>query len=227
MVSCFRKHSSVVLLLLLALLALLHGLLGERAGHDDVLIIALLATLAVGAVEAAASGMLALIAGGLATLTFCTVMAARWFRIESAVQAQPILLAIFFAFCALRLLQKVLRPGLVSAGKLYDAASIYLLLGLTWSALYNWTEQRVPGSFHVAGDSSLRPVTSETLLYFSFTTLTTVGFGDVVAVRSLSRMLASMEAITGVLYVAILIARLAGSYGQREARDVTGGTHEV
>jgi hypothetical protein len=226
MVKLFRKHSSVVLLLLLATLALLHGLLAERAGQDDVLILVLLATLAAGAAEAAASGMIALIAGGLATLTFCAVIAARWFHMESAIQAQPVLLAIFFAFCAVRLLQKVLRPGLVNAGKLYDAASIYLLLGLTWSALYNWTEQQVPGSFRVATDTS-RPVSSETLLYFSFTTLTTVGFGDVVAVRSLSRMLASMEAITGVLYVAILIARLAGSYGQREARDAAGVPHDV
>jgi hypothetical protein len=184
-----------------------------------VLSLALLATLATGTAEAAPSGMLALVAGGLAALTFCAVIAASWFRIEFAVQARWILLAIFFAFCALRLLQKVLRPGVVRATKLYDAVSVYLLLGLTWAALYNWTEQQVPGSFRVTSDSSLRPITSETLLYFSFTTLTTAGFGDVVAMRSLSRILVSMEAIAGVMYVAILIARLAGSYGHREGQD--------
>ena len=224
----FRAYSSVFLLLSLLTLAILQGLVGgERPGQSDAPALALLVTLAAAAYEAASSRLLALIAGGLGALTLCAVIAGRWFRVDSAAQVQWIFLSVFFAFCALRLLQKVLRPGLVHAGKLYDAVSIYLLLGVTWSALYSWVEQRVPGSFRFTSESSPHPMTPETFLYFSFSTLTTAGFGDVVPARSLSRMLVSLEAIAGVMYVAILIARLAGSYGRREGTDTPSASNEL
>jgi ion channel len=222
-----RNHSSVILLVSLVTLALLNGLISEQPGRHDVLALALLATLAAGTLEAASSKRLTLIAAGLAAVTSTVVIVARWFHVESAARVQWILIFIFFAFCATRLLKKVLRPGFVTAGKLYDAVSVYLLLGLTWASLYNWTEQRVPGSFRLTSESSPHPITPEIFLYFSFSTLTTVGYGDVIAVRSLSRMLVSLEAIAGVLYVAILIARLAGSYGRRKRSDAPSPTDEL
>ncbi len=207
-----RNHSSLLFLCSLLALGLLNGLFSGGAAQTAVLPVLFLGTLVAATAEAAPSRKLRLIAGGLAGLAFSALVAVRWLHIERLLLAQWITLSIFLIFSAFRLLEKVLRPGTVNRAKLYDAVSIYLLLALTWFALYNWTEQQVPGSFRVTTESPFQPITPETLLYLSFSTLTTVGFGDVVAVRSMSRMLVGMEAAVGVLYVAILIARLTSLY---------------
>jgi hypothetical protein len=183
MFESFRNHSSVFLLSSLLALGLLHGFFAGRAGENAVLPVVFLAALVAATAEAAPSRKLTLIAGGLAGLTFATVVAVRWLHIEALLLAQWIVLSTFLVFSVFLLLQKVLRPGSVSRAKLYDAVSIYLLLGLAWFALYNWTEQQAPGSFRVTTEGSSHPIAPETLLYLSFTTLTTAGFGDVVAVR--------------------------------------------
>ena len=217
MFESFRNHSSVFLLSSLLALGLLHGFFAGRAGENAVLPVVFLAALVAATAEAAPSRKLTLIAGGLAGLTFSTVVAVRWLHIEALLLALWIVLSTFLVFSVFLLLQKVLRPGSVSRAKLYDAVSIYLLLGLAWFALYNWTEQQAPGSFRDTADGLSHPITPEALLYLSFSTLTTVGFGDVVAVRSVSRMLLGAEAIAGVLYVAILVARLTALYDHRGA----------
>jgi hypothetical protein len=111
MINFIRNHSSVFLLLSLLALAILQGLVSERTVQSDVPALALLVTLATATVEAASSRILAIITGALAALTFCAVIAARWFQVELAVQGQWVFLSIFVGFCALRLLRKVLaRP---------------------------------------------------------------------------------------------------------------------
>jgi len=83
---------------------------------------------------------------------------------------------------------------------------VYLLLGLLWAVWYDSIEVLQPGSFGVSaqkGEASLPQ-----LAYFSFTTLTTLGFGDIVPLRSLARSLVMLEALVGQLFPVILIARL-------------------
>ena len=104
-------------------------------------------------------------------------------------------------------LQKAVR---VSAGHLYTAGSIYLLLILFFFCLYTTVSELMPGSFEkTSGGSTSQAVD---LLYFSMVTLTTVGYGDIVPVRGLVRMLAGLEAAVGVLYVAITVAILVSGY---------------
>ncbi len=113
------------------------------------------------------------------------------------------------------LLRYIFSPAAMTADKLYGAAATYLLLGVLWAYLYAILDQVYPGSFAIGGT----PVTAATmadLLYFSFSTFTTTGFGDVTPVLHHARMLAVIEQVAGVLFVAILIARLAGIYSPRE-----------
>lgn len=119
----------------------------------------------------------------------------------------------FYLYAAGSITAHVLKVEEVAADTLFGAASAYLLLGFVWALLYTLLERLQPGSFsHVAGPGASDAATLVDLLYFSFVTLTTLGYGDIGPLTARARSLAILEAITGVLFVAVLIARLVGMY---------------
>jgi hypothetical protein len=120
------------------------------------------------------------------------------------------LLAAFFALAVLGLFSYLKNARSVLRAHLYTAVSIYLLLGMLWFAIYCAIESVYPGSF-VRNNNTLTDRQSE-LLYFSLVTLSTVGYGDVVPLYAEVRILAAMEAITGVLYIAITVAVLVSAF---------------
>jgi hypothetical protein len=106
--------------------------------------------------------------------------------------------------------------------------SIYLLLGLTWGILYVVIFQLDPHAFNLGASSSLAGAVAEnellvfpTLIYFSLTTISTIGFGDITPLTLQARYAAVAEGITGQFYLAILVARLVGMH---IAASVTDGT---
>jgi hypothetical protein len=104
----------------------------------------------------------------------------------------------------------VIEPGAITLDRLVGAVCIYLLLGVVWTLLFALLELVAPGSFHYAGRQAGDPI--EHLLYYSFVTLTTLGYGDVAPVHAVARTLAYLEAVVGQLYIALLIASLVGRY---------------
>jgi hypothetical protein len=106
---------------------------------------------------------------------------------------------------ALVLLAQVFRRGPVNAYRLQGAIAVYLLFGVGWAHAYHLTGLLHPGSFNVPS-GELASVLD--WVYFSYVTLTTVGYGDITPVRPIARTLAMGEALTGQLYLAVLIARL-------------------
>jgi hypothetical protein len=101
-------------------------------------------------------------------------------------------------------LVQVLKSGTVTKHRILGAIAAYLLLGLSWASAYEILFQVVPGAFRGLGD--LAP--ARDLVYYSFVTLTTVGYGDITPAHQGARMLAVGEALVGQLYPAILVARL-------------------
>jgi Ion channel len=100
------------------------------------------------------------------------------------------------------------RQGPVTWSRIQGGICVYLLLGLAWASAYQLIEQLHPGSFHfVSEPTDIDQVTSK-LVYFSFATLTTVGFGDVLPVAPFARSLAIAESMVGQLFPAILIGAL-------------------
>jgi len=87
------------------------------------------------------------------------------------------------------------------------AIMVYLFLGMLWSRLYEITGLMIPGAFHMEDGSA----TITSYLYFSFVTLATIGYGDISPVHPVARNLSVLEAITGQMYIAILIARLVST----------------
>ena len=100
------------------------------------------------------------------------------------------------------------------------ATSVYLLLGILWSMAYILVAELVPGSFcFAAGPDPGRSMAGFDAVYFSFVTLCTVGYGDVFPVSHGAKMLAIAEAVTGLFYVTILIARLVAVYSSEKPSD--------
>ncbi len=112
---------------------------------------------------------------------------------------------VFYAFTTIAILGHILQRTEITSDTLYGAVCVYLMLGMSWMLLYRFVETIHPGSFTGATHWS-------DLLYYSFVTLTTLGYGDITPVTSQARSLAFLEAATGTLYVAILVARLVGIY---------------
>jgi hypothetical protein len=102
-------------------------------------------------------------------------------------------------------LGQTLRRGPVTFHRIQGAVAAYLLLGVIWAHAYSLIALLGPGAF----SGPVRPEDGpRAWLYFSFVTLTTVGYGDVLPVHPAARSLAVLEAVVGPLYLAILIARL-------------------
>jgi hypothetical protein len=123
-------------------------------------------------------------------------------------------LLVLVAFAVWRLLRFVLGAREVDAEVLAAGVSIYFLLGILWSYLYLLLGvfQADPFKGEVTGGGG-RLGTFDSF-YFSLCTLTTAGYGDISPVSQQARTLAVMESVTGVLYIAVLVARLVSLYSQ-------------
>jgi hypothetical protein len=123
----------------------------------------------------------------------------------------------FYVVAVVYLLAYVFSPDVMTDDKLFGAASVYLLLALMFAYTYLLVQLIYPDAFGVREGE--RPRSFYDLLYMSFGALTSNGPGDIAPVSPKIRSIVILEQITGVLYVAILIARLAGIYPPKRARD--------
>jgi Ion channel len=122
------------------------------------------------------------------------------------------IMALFFGYVSTVLFIHLGRPGKITSGRLYVSVSLYLLLGIFYFAIFNLLDILHPGSFVYAGVSADNRIRRYSHLYFSLATLTTLGYGDIVPVTPFARILSVLEAVTGVLYIAITVARLVAAY---------------
>ena len=117
------------------------------------------------------------------------------------------LIVVFIAYATIGILSYVFRQKKIATDVIFAAISGYFLIGLMWAFIYSALEFLLPGSFqasHVEGDRLTHAA------YYSFVTLTTLGYGDITPVSFAARSYSILEAITGQLYIAILIAGLVG-----------------
>ncbi len=219
----FRRFSTVQLLIALALLFTCAPFVEEiKGGH---LILSFLFSLVLlSAVLAVANRKRVLV---IALVLAIPAIAGRWINNFRPDLVPPAVFLvgglILIIFVVGHLLRFVLRAPVVTTDVLCASISAYLMLGLMWTMAYWLVDQLTPGgAFSFNTNAGTRSINGFNGFYFSFITLSTVGYGDITPVSKVARMLAAMEAMTGLLYVAVLIARLVSLYsapGPAEHRE--------
>src|SRR6266550_3455863 len=201
-----HRFSTVELLIALALLLFFFPFVEEVKGGD--LIVSLLLSLVLlSAVLAVASRGRTLV---VALLLAIPAIVGRWINHVRPDLVPPAVFLIaglaLIAFVVVNLLRFVWRAPSVNIEVLCASISAYLMLGVMWTMAYWLVDQLTPGAF--AFNAGPRSMNGFNGFYFSFITLSTVGYGDITPVSRIARWLAALEAMTGLLYVAVLIARL-------------------
>ena len=118
----------------------------------------------------------------------------------------------FLVLTIVEVLRYILKKGPITADKLHGALAGYIMLAFLFAFIYAMTETLTPGSFSFGHFDQMDSAAFFHLLYFSFTTLTTTGYGDITPLTDQARSFVIIEEFTGVFFVGVLIARLAGLY---------------
>ena len=153
----------------------------------------------------------------LATVAMCLAIGAEATAAPAMLIAGYVTLALFFAFTGAVIVCDIWKAHEVTIDTLLGAVCVYLLIAATWALFYSLVELLSPGSMVlVSGAEADKDLLSARdyplLLYFSFSTLTSVGYGDLIANSPAARMLSAWEAIVGQFYMAVLVARLVALY---------------
>lgn len=152
---------------------------------------------------------------------FLAVLSVGAIAIDAFAPDQPALRALltsssaFFALTIYRVLRRVLNVSTVTQESLFGAGSVYLLIGLAFSTIYYVVWKAVPTAFLFDPARTTATHGWPDFVYFSFTTLATVGFGDIVPVMPIVRSLVVLEIMTGVFFVAVIISKLVSLYRLR------------
>lgn len=145
--------------------------------------------------------------------------------------------AIAAFFLGALFLARALRDGRMNSHRIMGAVGAFLLLGIVFAQAFRLMTLFVPGAFAAGGTPTGVGDFARGAVYFSFITLTSLGYGDIVPVHPFARALATLEAVAGQLFLAILVARLvalevewrqeqrellAAARAKAAARDATG-----
>jgi hypothetical protein len=114
--------------------------------------------------------------------------------------------AVLICYCIYCVLGYVMQARYISRDQIYAGISVYLMLGFAFGSIYYLMVVFEPASFSV--NTKLEASGNPDLMYFSFVTLATLGYGDITPVATISRALSQLEAVAGTLYMAVFMARL-------------------
>jgi hypothetical protein len=215
MIAYVRLHRCGALLVVLCLLILLDPMAsGFASWASFALTILLLAALALTAWSLRVPRPVMAALGGLGLLVVAVLFdppsSSHWQWVV-AVAA----LTAFTAIATICLLQYVLNLEPITADKVFGAVDAYVLIAFTFASLYVFLELLQPDAFHTTVPGMEGKLSWVELMYFSFTVLTSTGFGEITPASSMARSLVVIEQVLGVMYVAFLVARLVNLYGRR------------
>ena len=151
----------------------------------------------------------------------------------------------FFIYLAIQMLRWTMQQTEVNSETIYGAVNVYLLMALIWGLAYYAIALEFPGSFHFPEEAELGVVQTTrvealevgeelppspewtemansaqgTMMYYSFVTITTLGYGDIFPASDATRILAMLEATLGQLFLVILVARLVGLYTAQQMEE--------
>jgi hypothetical protein len=122
----------------------------------------------------------------------------------------------FLAFVIIVLLRRLFQVQVITMDTIYAAVAVYLLIGIFWGLTFTALEFFQNGSF-LLSDSNPPSQLGQDMLYYSFVTMCTIGYGDIVAISQPAKFLSVLEAMMGQIYLTVLIARLVGLYTSQKS----------
>ena len=141
------------------------------------------------------------------------------------VSTNNILDLVFLVFVFVNLMRIILTSKRVTTHVIYGAISAYLMLGLAFSNIYLLLISYNPESFLIHDGTHVSSETFRSLIdvfYYSYVTLTTLGYGDIIPATSVARMLSSLEALIGQLFLTVIVARLVALHVSHDKRKIFG-----
>lgn len=185
----------------------------NRAAISEMTVIIILAAALIEIVRARRRAVLLLAIGTSAIVARVVAI----FRGDTAAWNSAVitLTELLFVILIWHLLHDVLTGRRPTGERVFGALCAYLFIGMLFALLFAHMEYRVPGSFHLAGEPISAQLASESatmpiFTYYSFVTLVTLGYGDIVPVTEHARSVAWLEALIGQLYLAVMVATLVG-----------------
>jgi voltage-gated potassium channel len=230
-VNWLLRRRFLVLLLALALLLIVYPAVHEEAGErllfDALVTVVFLAAMLV-VFKQPHHRLLALVLGVPTVVGVWTGYVFPGLPPKALAAAFHLVAAVFLVFAIATLLREIHNDEKVSADSIYGAFCGYLLLGLIFGNLYGLVEWLKPGSFS-GGDNITSQLQNHEqrhflLVYFSFVTLTSVGYGDITPASDAARGLAVVEALCGQFYLAVLIGELIGKRVSQVLADNQSGS---
>ena len=212
----FHQNPFLVLLITILSMLILAPILDSFI-HTQILTDLLLTALLFEIIFAIRSSRSQLIVGVILVLPLiAAIWASNFFQITTIGLASRIFGVLFFAFAAVNILRTIFKAKAVTREIIFAAIVAYLLIALMWAFLYMVLDLLAPGSFSLP-EGSFRAETMR-FEYFSFITITTLGYGDITPLTTQASAMAMLEALIGQIYMVVLVAWLVGMYVSRKSR---------
>jgi hypothetical protein len=123
-----------------------------------------------------------------------------------------------FGLLIVLVLKKVFEPGPITGHRVIGSIVVYMILANLWSVIYLFIYEQISGAFQITLPAFESNTLHANFLYFSYITITTTGFGEIVPLHPIARSMVQIEAIIGVLYPVILIGRLVSDANENNAK---------
>ena len=211
------RHSLVLLVSLLFFLVL-GAFLGDDWIGDVVRVLSMYAILTIAILKISEERDMPRFPLLLTASSLLLTLVSVFYPVHALRIATWLLLSAFFGYVSVALFSFLQRSGAIIRAKLHASVGLYLILAMFYFAVFGLIQEIHPGSFVEVVPTPIM-ASRHSLIYFSLATLTTLGYGDVIPVSRPARMIAALEAATGVFYVAITVARLVAAYQKTDREE--------
>ena len=207
--TCFKDRFLFLLISILFLL-LLHPILIGFAGISILMDVFTTTILISGVYAVSKKKHVLLTTIILAIPFFASIWTNNFVKVPSLILVGECFGILFFAFMVIVILSLIFKVQEVTGNTIYAAIVVYLLLAIMWALIFSVLETIQPGSFAISeGQIEVgRPL----FIYYSLVTITTLGYGDITPLTAQANAFSSLEAVTGQIYLVVLVARLVGMH---------------
>jgi hypothetical protein len=216
---CFKERFLGLLIFIIAMLIV--GPLFEEFVKIRILMDILWSAIFVSAIYAVSQKKHHILIGVMLALPMLASVWAKYFvQYKALIAVGSLCGAAFFLFAIIQMLIFIYSHKEVTRDLIIGAAVVYLFMALMWTFIFVAVETLHPGSFNIPEGQNIEA--SRQFVYYSFVTLTTLGYGDITPATSMARSLCILEAVNGQLYLVVQVAWLVGVHVSQSMFKKTG-----